>query len=240
MTWWRGRAGEYGVLFNRDEKKSRSIASPPEMQEIQGVTCIAPRDPDGGGTWILCNSFGVTIAVLNAYQAELAIPLNTTLRSRGLLPHLLAASNNVSEAVDHMQREDLSSYRPFTLVIVDSASETTVTTDASSKVLISPAPIQQPLVSSSFQPDAVFAARRAAFMRMVTETAVDHTSLLKFHRFAGEGATAYTPMMLRPDAQTFSLTQFRIDPQKVHCSYEAYGRDFVGASPVLRTAISRS
>ena len=49
LTWWRESAGSYEVYFNRDERKTRAMAEPPRLREREGVSFLAPIDPDGGG-----------------------------------------------------------------------------------------------------------------------------------------------------------------------------------------------
>ncbi|MGK0185168.1 MAG: hypothetical protein ACI9R3_000943 [Verrucomicrobiales bacterium] len=240
MTWWRGREGEYGVFFNRDEKKTRSIAEPPRVQEINGTSCIAPRDPDGGGTWILCNAYGVTIAVLNAYQSEHAAESQDSRRwiSRGMLPHILAGSRDAASGLAQLCTLDASLYRPFSLIMVDPSGEAAATSDESGELQVSTSRIVQPLVSSSFDPVSVLAKRMDTFSAMVAaKDTIDRKDLQKFHRFTGECPSASTPMMQRSDAQTFSLTEFRIDPDQVQCRYEAYAHDFEGSATTTELSL---
>ncbi|NIP92410.1 MAG: hypothetical protein GWO24_02620, partial [Akkermansiaceae bacterium] len=68
LTWWRGTAGSYEVFFNRDEKRTRSIADPPRVHERDGVRFLAPLDPDGGGTWMLANDRGLLVCLLNRWH----------------------------------------------------------------------------------------------------------------------------------------------------------------------------
>ena len=54
LTWWRDGSGSgtYEVFFNRDEKKTRSVAEPPKIISDYGLEFVAPIDPDGGGTHV--------------------------------------------------------------------------------------------------------------------------------------------------------------------------------------------
>ena len=70
LTWWRGEEGEFEVFFNRDEKKTRSRAELPLKREENGMQFLSPRDPDGGGTWMLVNEHGVVLCLLNRWHEE--------------------------------------------------------------------------------------------------------------------------------------------------------------------------
>ena len=70
LTWWRGGNGAFEVYFNRDEKKTRSVAVPPGVHEVRGVRFLAPVDPDGRGTWIVANEQGLVVCLLNRWQEE--------------------------------------------------------------------------------------------------------------------------------------------------------------------------
>ncbi|MEM6455145.1 MAG: NRDE family protein, partial [Acidobacteriota bacterium] len=69
---WRAADGGYRLLFNRDERRTRGRAHPPARHRAarDGTPYLAPTDPDGGGTWLLANAFGVTICLLNGYRLD--------------------------------------------------------------------------------------------------------------------------------------------------------------------------
>jgi hypothetical protein len=60
--------GGYVLGHNRDERRSRSRGLPPERVTRGDRTVIAPRDPDGGGTWIGVHDGGATFCLLNAAE----------------------------------------------------------------------------------------------------------------------------------------------------------------------------
>lgn len=57
-------------VFNRDEQKSRALALAPAIYDRQGVSVMMPLDPQGQGSWISLNQFGLSLCLLNNYQAE--------------------------------------------------------------------------------------------------------------------------------------------------------------------------
>ena len=229
MTWWRADGSRYGVLFNRDEKKVRSRALAPTVETVEGTRCILPRDPEGGGTWLLCNEHGLTFAILNAYQVkEFAGPAP---RSRGLIPLSLAAARNLSEVEDLVSSLDAKLFRPFTLVALDCEREMAWTTTPGGELDVA-SEIDQPLVSSSFRADEVLPARRQIYQRLFSGRTRSFTcgrhELSRFHHWCEGGATAVTPLMNRPDAQTVSICEFEFSPERCTCRYEALPVDLEG------------
>src|SRR5262249_50292824 len=43
--------GGFELWFSRDERRSRAPARPPALTHTGGTQVLAPRDPEGGGTW---------------------------------------------------------------------------------------------------------------------------------------------------------------------------------------------
>ena len=67
------------LFFNRDEQRSRLPTIPPKFNQTRNA--IYPVDPQGEGTWLAVNQQGLTLALLNYYQA----PFNNT-------PHIVRTS----------------------------------------------------------------------------------------------------------------------------------------------------
>lgn len=91
VTWSLSDTG-YQVFFNRDEQRSRALALPPAIYDRQGVAVMMPLDPQGQGSWISLNQFGLSLCLLNNYQGR--VP-DGTLISRGLLLKSLAGSSSI-------------------------------------------------------------------------------------------------------------------------------------------------
>ncbi len=204
LSWCHTKDG-YEVFFNRDEKKTRGRAAPPALGENHSVRYLAPRDADAGGTWLLANEHGVTLALLNYWSTsakEMSAPM-----SRGrLLRDLLAAQTSASEAVKYLQSIHLQGYGCFTLAAFDLDlldGPLVVRWDGKSLALLPP---NLPLCSSSFLPDAVIESRQRSF-----ETLPNHEpdTLWSWHR-SELAPTAYTVRMNRPDAQTWSSSRVTV------------------------------
>src|SRR5258706_11133997 len=111
--------------MNRDERRTRAPASPPERRELDGVPVLLPRDGEAGGTWIAVNALGHTLALLNRWDespiadrgpSDQRRPDPRPFVSRGLLVLELAATPHRRAVDEALTRIPLVSYRPFTLV----------------------------------------------------------------------------------------------------------------------------
>ncbi len=67
---WSVGEGRLSLFFNRDERKTRSEASPPALLTLDETRLLAALDPDAGGTWLAVNEFGLCVFLLNNYGAE--------------------------------------------------------------------------------------------------------------------------------------------------------------------------
>ena len=122
---WTPLDGGYALAMNRDERRTRAPATPPERRELDGVPVLVPRDGEAGGTWIAVNALGHTLALLNRWgdspvgdagAREPAPPNPRTFVSRGLLVLELASTPHRRAVDEALTRMPLVSYRPFTLV----------------------------------------------------------------------------------------------------------------------------
>lgn len=116
--------GGYLLAVNRDESPRRTLAQPPAVQRSGARQVIAPRDPDGGGTWIGVDDSGYCVAILNG---DRPLPLGLLrveeggLVSRGLLVQDLLGDprfRSVRDELERRHRLDALHYKPFKLVVV--------------------------------------------------------------------------------------------------------------------------
>lgn len=209
MTWWR-EPERYGVYFNRDEKKTRPRAHPPELRE---GGFLSPLDPKGGGTWMTVNKYGVIVALLNHWHLEAK-----GTRSRGKLVWSLSEQADVTSVEQQLQSITLSDYSPFILMLMDKKYIKRWEWDGEALTQDSP---QNPSCSSSFDYENVRAEREKNYTELNNETP---TSLAEFHTESSNGA--YSVRMLRPDAQTWSRSILEIDQQNIHWTYHEEFLDF--------------
>lgn len=215
MSWWRAD-DQYGVLFNRDEKKTRPRAEPPEIREGD---FISPRDPTGGGTWLSVNNRGVIVGLLNRWHER-----QTGEASRGQLVWSLAGSKSVDEIGEALETMPLGQYPAFTLIAIDRQGEARWDWNT---INIARTPASVPAVSSSFEPEGVISYRQKLYHEMVGSPA-DSEGRSSFHQLMGEGA--FSPRMLRGDAQTWSRSHISVNREEIHWSYLEEFLDF-GSPP---------
>lgn len=109
-----GHAWPILVAANRDERLDRAWDLPAEFWP----GCIGGRDATAGGTWMAMSHQGVVAAVLNRPGS---LGPDPDKRSRGELPILALKQATAAEAVARMAALDSALWRPFNMVIADSA-----------------------------------------------------------------------------------------------------------------------
>ena len=100
------------VAANRDEALARPSVGP-ELRVEAGMSFVAPRDVEGGGTWLGINQAGVLVAITNRHNGV----RNEGARSRGLLVLDALAESSVAAAVKRIAAIDPLAHNPFHLVI---------------------------------------------------------------------------------------------------------------------------
>ncbi|TVP59620.1 MAG: hypothetical protein EA351_01370 [Gemmatimonadales bacterium] len=205
-TWTTDDEGRLHVFFSRDERRSRSTAEPPRVREVDGTRILAPLDPDGGGTWILGNEFGLGACLLNAWTEEAAAKPGE--RSRGLLLMDLATARKLGEARDRLTRSvQKIRYAPFQILILDLEGAILRHHWNGAELRARPIPVPPIVVSSAVSEEEV--RRRRA--RLLARLGEDVEALRSFHLDPGT-PDAQSVRMSRPEARTVSLTQMTLGP----------------------------
>jgi hypothetical protein len=215
---WIHEEGGYQLLCNRDEKKTRRQADPPQIRTQDRVRYIAPRDGDHGGTWIATNEHAMTLCLLNGTPKS---PRFIGSRSRGhLIPSLIGAQS-LWEVSERLWCTDLSCYAPFLLIGLEPGSPATlIEWDGIETFIVPYADPYMPVTSSSFDPDAVRQRRKAEFARLSKARGrIDTDLLFFFHENHGAHPDAYSTCMHRQDAETVSFSWVRITHQSVDFLY---------------------
>ncbi|MEM9280322.1 MAG: hypothetical protein AAGA96_00715 [Verrucomicrobiota bacterium] len=217
VTWCRD-TGRYHLFFNRDEKRARLPALPPEIQSTSsGIRFIAPIDGDLGGTWLLVNEYGVSIGILNHYEADTRFePADPV--TRGRLPFSLAESVSVKDVAASLSTLSLPRYRPFHLFAIDLDNSLYQWTWSGPPLPIaSHGQVSPPLTSSSFESTAVCSARRRSFRALPAPFSPE--LLDGYHRCQEPGREAYSVNMARPDARTVSISHVSVSMEEISYSY---------------------
>ena len=103
----------YYAAMNRDEQLTRSQALPPSTFRFGDLLAVYPFE-EGGGTWIACNQYGVTLALLN-WNLAVSNTL-TKQRSRGTLIPQLIREPTLDEVARALNQLNFHGLLPFRLV----------------------------------------------------------------------------------------------------------------------------
>ena len=235
---WLRVTGGYELFCNRDERHARKPAATPATREQRSVRFIAPLDGDHGGTWIGVNEAGVSLCLLNRYEAAPSSPggvmTEDDYRSRGLLLASLMDSLTVAHAHARLSGADLSCYRPFTMLVLSPHEPALLVHWADGRKTFDGAgDASVPLTSSSYRGAEVAAARKSLFRRMAEEAGSVTPSLLhKFHRSHEPVRGAYSVCMLREDAATVSFSHVKVWGGTTEFSYQP-APPCAGSRPVV-------
>ena len=109
--------------MNRDEKRARAVALPPEVFRYGRRRAIYPRERNGG-TWLAANDAGLCLALINWHT--IAREPNEKPESRGRIIPALAGAVDIRAIVHRLGTTPLLNSRPFRLLVFDSRHEAIV------------------------------------------------------------------------------------------------------------------
>jgi hypothetical protein len=210
------------LLCNRDERRARQAALPPFLQHCRGVRCIAPKDGDGGGSWIAINEAGLTFCLLNRYACgECCGPTKTDYRSRGLLLMELIDCQSLAEVQTEISGCNLEEFQPFTIVVLSPVKPVLLCSWDSHNLLFEcDGDSAMPLISSSLDQKGVEACRKRLFQKLLAERGEpDVQTLFEFHRSHLPARSAYSPCMHRRDACTVSFSWITVAKDTIRFCY---------------------
>ena len=210
---WRVAESGYDLWFNRDERDTRQPEQPPRAGVTpEGVRYLTPEDGDHGGTWLLLNAHGLTVALLNFYPRGV---VEVGAESRGALPLRCAACACARDVANVWREVQLNRYAPFHLVAVDARGQAVhFRWDARA---LHEAPATEFLTSSAFAPERVQAVRKARFATWPGRTA---EAFMRFHHQHDPAAGAESVCMRRPDASTRSICTVRVRTPSCELQYQ--------------------
>lgn len=218
LSWWQ-HEHSYGVLFNRDESRQRSAAQPPRLRERHDISYLSPLDPDGGGTWIWVNQAGIIGCILNNYAAP---GPNHEPVSRGLLLDSLARHTSLAALEEAVKEIDCGAYRGFHLFGCDSMELVMYSWDGSHLGRKDGDELSCPVTTSGYRPEEVVGFRQELFGRQVGPDSPGYPEKLEqFHRYHDEEFPAHSPLMVRSDARTVSLSRVWVEEELITFSYRA-------------------
>lgn len=199
----------YELFFNRDEQRSRLLAIPPKLNSTKDA--IYPIDRQGKGTWIAVNKQGMSIALLNNYQAPISNKQNIV--SRGKL--ILSLLQSDGDIFTQLQAMNLAVYQPFQLCVFPESL--TITNNNVICVIwngnnLCHAEIDLPITSSSIDFIEVSQKRRQKFNRLV-DTNTPQSNQLKAYHFSTEIIGKHSVNMQREDAKTVSISHISVNKE---------------------------
>jgi len=217
LTYHLTEAG-YELFFNRDEQRSRMQAIPPKVNSE--LNAIFPIDPIGQGTWLATHQSGLSLALLNYYQAEKK-EVSGHFISRGeIILKLLAAPSRVVETLRSLP---LDRYQAFQLVFFPSdlsLLSNQIHCFQWDGVTLHELQQTLPITSSSVDYPQVYQARKKQFEQIVSAELPHSEQFLAFHQSQQEEGKLSVKMS-RKDAKTVSFSHVSI-AERVTFTYQDY------------------
>jgi len=205
----------YQLFFNRDEQITRPQAIAPIIDTA--LNAVYPIDPTGGGTWIAVHQSGVSLALLNYYQAQIDPSLKHFTSRGAIIPQLLKHADSIHQQLLNM---DLSVYQAFQLCVFH--SNLSAQTDGSEqafqyiwngqKLTFSALSTSGslPITSSGVDYETVSAYRRRQFKLQVDTQKSTENDYFDYHQHQGQSGKC-SVKMYREDAKTVSFTQISVN-----------------------------
>tara|TARA_R110001583_G_scaffold42735_2_gene135866 strand:+ start:12920 stop:13651 length:732 start_codon:yes stop_codon:yes gene_type:complete len=198
----------YELFFNRDEQRSRAQALPPSIDNH--LNSIYPIDPIGQGTWLAVHQSGLSLALLNFYQAEKKAAIGD-FNSRGeIILFLLKHADNVLEVIKTMP---LSDYQPFQLCVFlpdVSLKNNNMVSFQWDGINLKEVKTTLPITSSGVDYENVYKARKIAFKQIVEKENPSTEALVNYHQWQQENGTLSVKMS-REDAHTVSFSHIIVN-----------------------------
>lgn len=222
------------LVCNRDEQRTRAVATPPSLHAIGRRRVVMPVDPPSGGTWIAINDAGVAMVLVNLNETA---PLGSGVRatSRGLVIPSLAGVASLDELRDRVEVFDTMPFSPFRLVALDRERCVAWRSTAGRMQAIAESPIAAPLffTSSGLGDALVEGPRRALFVeRLFTRASPSEQDA--FHAHAWSDRPHLSVCMAREDARTVSVTTLELRSGRATVNYREIGGH---ASPPIELPI---
>jgi transport and Golgi organization protein 2 len=208
------------LAMNRDEKRDRFSALPPEIVEFESHRVLFPREPTGG-TWISANDAGVCLALINWHRIKREP--NNGVRSRGEVIRKLVGISTSDEISTAVKKLPLPKLRPFRLIAIVSAENRVIewrwNLDRLSVRKYSWKP--RHWFSSSFDEATAEAERTRVCAAQLDESAKrDVKWLRRLHRSHQPERGPFSICMHRPTNATVSYTEVAVSDRSVVMCYK--------------------
>ena len=236
LSWCARPSSGYLLFFNRDELRQRQPATPPEIIHGESRSFVCARDGRAGGTWLLTNDGGLTIAILNHYAATASKPVGPPGESRGKLVMALAECANIAEFREHMgtlQPDGI--YRPFLLFAIERDLGSSLWCWDGERCHEKMPPHPAILTTSSFRSEEVRQHRQGLRQRLATN--LEASDLGRMHQFHDPAKPAHSIRMRRDDAMTVALCQLEVSPDQACYRYRAESAEHLNLGLVAEVCL---
>lgn len=227
VTWWHDASAQtLEVWFNRDERRTRPASELVQPQQSEdGTQFLAPRDPAGGGTWLLANAHGLVAGVLNHYAAAPLSDGTPPARSRGMLPLHMATCRDMEDVAKHWRTLELAAFAPF--IFVAWARDVTRCWSWDGSSLQTEGATNPPLTTSSHRTREICAWRRDRYHAIVP--ALTSAALAGYHDDISHPDSAFNIRMRRADARTESVCAVVVTPHEIRFRHRREAADRLAA-----------
>lgn len=209
---------DFVLTSNRDEAPNR-IPISPNFYNVENTKMLFPKDKKAGGTWIGVSNKKRLICLLNG-GFEFYKRKEKYRMSRGLVVTHLLAANEIIEAINTTNLEDIE---PFTLVIADwknSLKFYEMVWDGCHKH-INKIPKEPRIWSSTtLYSEAMKATRKNWFDTFIKNNSLSAKTALHFHKNTHLENTEYGIVMDRGFVKTTSITQVIKTKEQVELTFE--------------------
>jgi hypothetical protein len=215
----------FRLVCNRDERRDRAAATPPQVCRLEHRTAVFPADAVSGGTWVAVNDAGLATVLLNRTIDSAAAVIGPPLRSRGLIIPTLLDCGSVPDALEIAARLDPAHFNLFRLVVVHRMVAGVVASDGIT-LSVETVDVSRPvmLTSSSLGDDVVEAPRRRLFERLVVKNeGAWLRGQARFHVHQWPSRPEVSVSMERPDARTVSRTRIDVTSRASELCYDPLG-----------------
>lgn len=218
---WLTEGDRFHFFFNRDERRTRAIALPPEKRLGDGFAYLSPIDPDSGGTWFAASDRGLILALLN--RTVDGQPPAAGRRSRGTLIPALVGARDLAAVATLLGELSLAECAPFRLFADWPGQRALGAVWNGMELATQPLLTSSGLLCSSSRGDQQVTRERSEqwSARRAERAADGPAELRRFHRSHLPVRSASSVCMHREDASTVSHLEVVREPGAVHVAYFA-------------------
>ncbi len=216
------------LVFNRDERRARPAAAPPQQRRFGERAALLPIDAVSGGTWIAVNDAGLAMMLLNvnppaaALHASPSLSLPTSPRkSRGHIIPALLHQSTVDAAVQQALSLRAADYPAFRLIIASTCGSIELASDGSvirCGAAVLPGRLGM-FTSSGLGDHRVDPPRRKLFEQMLGDGRHCPRTQDAFHQHQWPDRAHLSVNMIRPDARTVSRAIVELTGDRASMTY---------------------